>query len=184
MLISGIATLVGVILFAVYFVTLNMMMGGIGLFMGIPGAVVLYIYWKKEDDIITEKGKTKQKFNSLSIYEDKIKFEDMAKPTEYIMKCRNTGEKVNVNIWPIGETNCTRFVLPDTQYMDPSVFGQRVLQLPAHRKIFTKRQDLLQKLKPLFVILGILVVWILIITTTGDDNSEVTAWQGIIQHLM
>ena len=170
---SGIAAVGGLICFVVYFITLNMAVGGIGIFLIFPGAILFYTYWKKEDDIITEKSKAKQKCNSLSIYEDNIKFENMAVPTEYYMKCRNTGEKVNVNIWPIDQQNCRRFILPDTQYMDPSVFGQRVLQLPAHRKIFTKRQDILQKLKPLFVILGIIVVWILIITTTGDDNSEV-----------
>jgi hypothetical protein len=56
--------------------------------------------------------------------------------------------------------------LPDQQYFDPQLLASRVLELPAHRRIFRRKQTLLQQLSPMMAALGVVIMWIIIITTT------------------
>jgi hypothetical protein len=167
LIISGMIAGVGLILFIAYFFTLNMVMGAPGIILTAAGIFWFYRNLKTGGDTVAKHiGETsKAQVNSLCLYPYEIKFEDVYEPAGQLMKCRNDGKYYHVNIQN-GDNKLVAFMLPDTQYMDPEVFAQRVLELPAHRKIFTRRQDLFQKLKPLFIILGIIIVWILILTTT------------------
>ena len=167
LLISGAIAGVGLILFIAYFFTLNMVMGAPGVILTAAGLIWFFRILKKGGDTVAKHiGETpKAQVNSLCLYPYEVKFEDVYNPAGQLMKCRNDGKYYHVNIQN-RDNKLVAFMLPDTQYMDPEVFAQRVLELPAHRKIFTRRQDLFQKLKPLFIILGIIIVWILILTTT------------------
>ena len=59
------------------------------------------------------------------------------------------------------------FILPDQKYYDPTVFAERVLELPAHRKIFTRREGMGQYIKTGLLIVAMLVLGIVMIATSG-----------------
>lgn len=176
LVLGGLLTAIGLAMFLSYVFTLNMVIGAPGVFMVGGGVILFYIYWKKADDAVTEfVGKpSKEQFNSLSIYPDKMIFENVHQPGGQVWKCKNDGKRYFVNIWDEERRRLVPFELPDQQYYDPRVFAERVLGLPAHRKIFTRRQDLFHKLRPIFLIVAIILVWILIVTTTGNEGE--TAW--------
>lgn len=169
MILCGIVIAVGVGLFAVYFKTLNVVMGLPGVIMIAVGLFALRHYWTSEGDIATEHigGVKKDIVNSLCIYQNKIVFEDVVKPGGFPMLCTNLKKKFHVNIWDVAANRLVPFVLPDQQYCDPNVFAQRVLGLPAHRKIFERKPKLLQRLKTALLVIAIGIVWLLILTTTG-----------------
>lgn len=106
--------------------------------------------------------------NCMNIYPDKIVFENM--PDKSLegqpWKCENDGRSYYVHIWNEEDKRLREFKLPDQAYMDPQVFAERPLELPAHRRIFRQKQTLLQQLSPIMVLGAIVIVWILIITTT------------------
>ena len=169
MILSGIVIAVGVGLFVIYFKTLNVVLGLPGVVMIAAGIFALRHFWTSEGDIATEHigGAKKELVNSLNIYPDKIVFEDMAKPEGFPMLCTNLKKKFYVNIEDVATHKLIPFVLPDQQYCDPNVFAQRVLGLPAHRKIFERKPKLLQRLKTALLVIAIGIVWLLILTTTG-----------------
>ena len=84
------------------------------------------------------------------------------------MKCVGLKGNYFVNIWDEASKRLIPFVLPDQQYCDPIVFAQRVLGLPAHKKIFERKPKLLQRLKTALLVIAIGIVWLLILTTTGS----------------
>ena len=96
-------------------------------------------------------------------------FENVYEPQGFPMTCLNDKKKYYVNIQdPTGKSKgLVPFVLPDQQYYDPGVFAERVLELPAHQKIFTRKPNLFQKIKTGLLVLAIGIVWLLILTTTG-----------------
>lgn len=116
------------------------------------------------------KAKTPQ-YNSLCIYPDKAIFEDVLNPEALKAqkkRCINDGKDYYVFIFDdsLGHSGqLTPLILPDQLYMSPEKLGQQVLELPAHRRIFQRKQKLLEQLQPAFVIVGIIAVWILILTT-------------------
>lgn len=171
--ISGTMIGIGVLFFMMYFFTLNMILGGIGLFIGAGGAILFYYYWNQNRDAIVKLvGETpKEEVNSLTIYQDHIVFENVHKPGGFLWQCINDGKHYFVNWWNPVKKLIEPFVLPDQQYYDPQVFAERVLTLPAHRKIFTKKQDLLHKLRPVFLFVIAVAIWILIMTTTGNGGG-------------
>ena len=83
------------------------------------------------------------------------------------MLCVNLKKSFYVNIEDAASKKLVPFVLPDQQYYDPNVFAQRVLGLPAHRKIFERKLKLMQKLKTALLVMAIGIVWLLILTTGG-----------------
>lgn len=168
-ILSGIVIAVGVGLFVVYFKTLNVVLGLPGVIMIVAGLFTLRHFWGSEGDIATEHidGAKKEIVNSLNIYKDRIVFEDMPKPEGFPMTCVNLKKKFYVNIDDVVTKKLIPFVLPDQQYCDPIVFAQRVLGLPAHRKIFERKPKLLQRLKTALLVIAIGIVWLLILTTTG-----------------
>lgn len=175
MVISGIVGAVGLICFVAYVLTEQMMFGAPGVIMTAAGGIAFRYFWKKEGETATEhisgqpKGK-KVSYNSLCIYPDKVIFENVHEPKGFPMQCLNDNKKYFVNIWDVESKRLIPFVLPDQQYSDPGVFAQRVLGLPAHRRIFAKKPKLIQKLKTGLLVGAIAIVWLLILTTTGSGG--------------
>jgi len=166
---SGSIAVCGLGMFIIYFITQDMMMGGPSVFMMAGGVLIFKYYWSRSSDVVTEHiGEvSKTQVNSLCIYEDRIVFEDVVTPAGYPWTCLNDNKKYYVNIWDKVVKRLVPFVLPDQQYYDPGVFAERVLALPAHRKIFRRKEKLFQKVKTALLVLSILIVWLLIISTTG-----------------
>lgn len=172
MVLSAAASIAGLGLFILYFKTTNIIIGLPGVVLMVAGIFALRHYWKKEGDMSIDKlgGKKKTvQYNSLVIRRDKITFEDMANPEGFPMQCLNDNKNYFVYIQNLKTEALAPFVLPDQQYMDPQEFAQRVLGLPAHRKIFERKPKLMQKLKTALLVLAIGIVWLLIMTTTGGS---------------
>lgn len=174
---SGTLAVVGLAMFIVYFFTQNMVIGAPSIFMMGGGFFIFRYFWARTEDVVTEHiGEVKKgQVNSLCIYEDKLVFEDVANPAGYPWECLDDHKKYYINIWGTawgqGIQELVPFVLPDQQYYDPIVFAERVLALPAHRKIFMRKEKLLQKLKTVMLVAAIGIVWLLIITTTGSGGG-------------
>lgn len=169
LVIAGILISVGLVFFAIYFFTLNMVFGASFIFL-IGGGVVLFkYYWGKTDDaVIQHIGEVnKAQVNSLCLYRDRIAFENINEPSGYPQQCLNDKKHYFVNIWDEATKRLVPFILPDQQYYDPGVFAERVLELPAHQKIFARKPNLFQKIKTGLLVLAIGIVWLLILTTTG-----------------
>lgn len=170
MLIMGGALIgIGLVMFTVYFFTQNMVFGGPSIFL-IGGGVILFkYYWGKTDDaVIQHIGEVnKAQVNSLCLYPNKIAFENVNDPEGYPQQCLNDKKHYYVQKWDEATKRLVSFVLPDQQYYDPGVFAERVLELPAHQKIFTRKPNLFQKIKTGLLVLAIGIVWLLILTTTG-----------------
>lgn len=171
MIISGASTIIGTGMFILYFFSLNKIIGVPGIFMAIAGVFVFNYYWKKEESIAVDHLdgiKRKHTSNSLCIYPSKVVFEDVYQPSGFPWTCENDGKKYYVNIQEsLEKKNLVPFILPDQQYCPPEYLAQRVLGLPAHKKIFESKPKLIQKLKTMFLVLAIGIVWLLILTTTG-----------------
>lgn len=178
-LIVGIACfLVAVILIFLYFKTQQMIFGyiifppvGLGLWF-------IHLFRVRKEEITEVVYSTmpipKEQVNSMNIYPAEkggIKFEDMAKPEGQPRVCVNDSKPYFVHIWDEDKKRLAPFNLPDQQYYDPRVFAERVLELPAHRKIFQRKQTLLQKLSPFILILVIFAEWLIIITTTSPKGG-------------
>jgi hypothetical protein len=171
MILSGIVAVAGLGLFILYFFTLNMALGLPGIVMAVGGAFAFNYFWKQEGEISVERiqgGTADTTANTLCIYPDKVIFENVYNPGGFPMLCENDKKKYFVNIWDMVGKRLMPFILPDQQYYDPTVFAQRVLGLPAHRKIFERKPKLLQKLKTALLVIAIGIVWLLILTTTGE----------------
>lgn len=170
MILSGVVVAAGVGLFVIYFMTLNIVAGLPGIIMIVAGIFALRHYWTSEGDISVEHVGERKKaiVNSLNIYQDRIEFADVEEPKGFPLLCVNLKKKFHVHIWDVATEKLVPFVLPDQQYCDPNVFAQRVLGLPAHRKIFERKPKLLQRLKTALLVIAIGIVWLLILTTTGD----------------
>jgi len=169
LVLAGILICVGLVFFAIYFFTLNMVFGASFIFL-IGGGVILFLYyWKKGDDaVIQHIGEVnKTQVNSLCLYPNRIVFENVESPKGYPQQCLNDKKHYFVNIWDGAINRLVPFVLPDQQYYDPGVFAERVLELPAHQKIFMRKPTLFQKIKTGLLVLAIGIVWLLILTTTG-----------------
>lgn len=171
LILSGTAAIGGLALFVIYFFTANISIGAPSVFMMAGGFFAFKYYWSKSDDVVTEHiGEvSKVQVNSLCIYPDKVVFEDVHKPEGFPWECINDHKKYFVNIWDLATNRLVPFALPDQQYYDPVVFAERVLALPAHRKIFRKKEQLLQKIKTALLVVTILIVFFLILTTTGNS---------------
>ncbi len=172
MVILSIAMVIGgVALFVVYFRTLNVAFGLPGFIIAAVGMFTFFHYWGAEGDLAVEHIAGEKKaaiVNSLNIYSDLIEFADVDEPKGFPLTCINLRKKFYVNIWDEATKKLIPFVLPDQQYCDPGVFAQRVLGLPAHRKIFEHKPKLLARLKTALLVLAIGIVWLLILTTTGS----------------
>lgn len=170
LIVSGITAVAGLGMFVIYFFTNNIAIGAPSVFMMAGGFLVFKYYWSRTEDVVTEHiGEVKkEQVNSLCIYPTKVVFEDVVNPEGYPWECLDDHKKYFVNIWDLATKRLIPFVLPDQQYYDPVVFAERVLALPAHRKIFRRKEQLFQKIKTALLVVTILIVFFLILTTSGS----------------
>jgi len=177
---GALGVMVGLVGFIVYYFTMNLILGIPGVLVGFGGAILFKYYWDKTGDLQVEEhgGVQQAQVNCLNIYRDRILFEDWkpegkTKPEGYIWKCLNDKKPYWLNISPLeynlaaAKTQLSPLQLPDQQYYDPTVFAERVLSLPAHRRMFKRREKAGQVIKTALLVLTIIVLWIVILTTTG-----------------
>lgn len=105
--------------------------------------------------------------NSLTLYPNKVVFEAVQNPQGQPWKCHNDNKLYYIHIYDEKAQQLKVFNLPDQQYMEPGIFATRVLELPAHRRIFARKQKLLEQLTPVIMVVAMIVVAILIAMTTG-----------------
>jgi len=160
--------LAGIGLFIGYFITLNMLFGYVFIAPMLAAWWFYHKYKKSREEAVEEaiystKPVATGQVNSMNIYpadEGGVVFENTAKPEGQPKICENDGKPYFVHIWDIATKRLRPFMLPDTQYYDPRVFAERVLELPAHRRIFQRKQTVMQKLKPAILFLLIIALWI------------------------
>jgi len=168
---SGLSVVGGIGMFSIYFINHNMAFGAPSVLMIGVGFLVFKYYWGRTQEVVTMQiGEvTKEQVNCMNIYPDRIVFEDMPKPEGYPQECLNDHKSYFVNIWGTAWGGTLKqlipFTLPATQYCDPGVFAERVLSLPAHRKIFERKETFLHKIKTVGLVVAIGIVWLLIVTT-------------------
>lgn len=155
-----------------YFMTNNMMFGYAFLVPGALGYFLIHKYTKAKDKITeTIYSKTpipSVQVNSMNIYpanQGGVKFEDVDSPDGQPWICDNDSKPYFIHIWDDKIKKLTEFKLPDEQYYDPRIFAERVLGLPAHRRIFIRKQNIVQKLSPFMLLVLIVILWIVIVTT-------------------
>lgn len=166
-------------IFILYVITLQMFLGY--LFVP-PIGLAVFFYWrfKKKTEQVADlayygEKPLKLQVNSLNIYPPEkggVLFEDTAKPEGQPWICDNDGKPYFIHCW---NSKLSEFMLPDQVYCDPKYFGQRVLSLPAHRRLFVRKESLLKKASPFILLLVILAGWILILTTVPKQEEAKTA---------
>lgn len=133
-------------------------------------AAIFFAYkgwiYEVEKVIITGAKRPTKKVNSLNIYprltnEGKIApgcivFEDTEHPKGQPMRCLDDGLSYYVHIWDMKEKALVPFLLPDGQYFDPGEFGN-VLEMPAHKRLFTRKMSMLQKMGPWIMCVALIV---------------------------
>lgn len=125
----------------------------------------------QKPDIIMLDGKRieapRVQVNSLNMYSNRVAFENVGNPEGQPWRWRQDNRSYFVNKQDDKEKKLKPFELPDQSFYDPRTFAERVLGLPAHQKIFRRREKLLDQLKPVFLGVMIVVVAILMTMTTG-----------------
>lgn len=172
LVIFGMILLIGAGLIIIYMVTTNLVMGFIAVPLLFGGGIGFYYYWNLPKDLHVKYigDIPKEQVNSLIIFPGMLKFANIAKPEGFVWYWIDDGKPYYL-YWENPKTNKLEpFNLPDQQYYDPRVFAEVVLTLPCHRKLFTHKQDLIKKLRPLFAAVIGLGIWILILTTTGKPG--------------
>ncbi len=180
LVLSGIGILFGVGGFILMVAANAVLIGAPAILIGVPSAIAFKIYWDKTETSLQVEhigDVPKKQVNCLSIYRDRVVFEDWhnpdTKPGGYIQECQNDHKKYWVNISdleysnPGGKAALAPFQLSDQQFFDPTVFAERVLSLPAHRELFKQKEKWPQIIKTGLLVLTVAIIWILILTTTG-----------------
>lgn len=169
---AGIMMLAGGIGVVSYVFTFNMIIGVPSAMLAFGGFLLGYHAWNRDEDIYTEKheGYTAEQVNSLNIYRDRIRFETVENPEGYPLQCINDHKPYYVHIWDEVQNKPIAFILPDQQYYDPGVFAERVIELPAHRRVCKRREKMGQHIRTALLVLTIVVLWFLIMTTTGTGG--------------
>jgi len=93
---TGVAFLLGVVLFAIYVFSANIAVGGPAVLLLIGGGFSFWHFWKRRGDsgAVEHIGEVpKEQMNSLCIYPSEIKFEDVYEPEGYPWECQNDGKK-------------------------------------------------------------------------------------------
>ena len=167
--ITGIVT--GILLTVLFFAAdLSGIVFVIAAVMIVISSILLKKWWGSigEDEsrvIVTDKNVPSGRVNSMNIYPDKIRFEEVEEPKGQPWKCENDSKSYHIHIFDEETELLKEFQLPDQAYMDPQLLASRVLELPAHRRIFRRKQTLLQQLSPMMAAFGVIIMWIIIITT-------------------
>jgi len=173
LLFFGTLMAVGAAFAIIYFFSMNMILAIAGVPFLFIGGLGFFYFWGQSKDIqVKYVGEVPAgQVNALVIYANEIKFENIAKPEGFPWLWIDDGKHYYVYWDDPRLKKLTPFTLPDQQYYDPRIFGKRVLTLPCHRKIFQRKQDLIQKLRPFIAgVIGV-ALWILILTTTGGNTG-------------
>lgn len=177
LLLAGVLMLIGIAGFIGYAITMNMAFGAPAVVIGLGGGILFYYQWNAGTGDVkilhfestVPEGKTA---NSLNIYRDRIVFEYTDKAEGFPYTCTNDRRKYFLNLsndnWNVKQTGLRPFMLPDNQYYDPQVFAERPLSLPATRKVMRRREKMSGAVKTAILAVVILILWILIVTTTGQ----------------
>lgn len=139
-----------------------------GIFLALKG-------WSYETDkvIITGSKRPVGEVNSLNIYArkdnagkvtpDRVVFENVKHPLGQPSRCISDGRSYFVHILDLATGKLVPFLLPDSQFFDPTEFGN-VLEMPAHRRLFQRKVSLMQKVAPYVMLIALIVsLFILVI---------------------
>lgn len=181
MILGGCLIVVGIGGFILYFAIGNTFLGGFAVVSAVIGSFVFWHYWRKAEGEMTvtkydfAKPVMPEVINCLNFYRDRIVFEHYVPegrdtPEGFPMECLNDHKKYWLNIsndnWNENQTGLKPFILPDNQFYDPVVFAERVLELPAHRRVMKRKEKLSGVIKTALLVGTIIIIWILILTTT------------------
>lgn len=175
--------IIGLVMGYYYSTSMNMLLAvGAIIFLG-GGGFMIYISRRqitKGGGITKYVGAPKmEQVNSLNLYPNLVEFDEVYQPRGMPWQCMDDHKYYYVNIWDNpknGKDNkCQPFVLPDQQYMEPEYLAERVLELPAHQRLFRRKSNLMNALKIGILLIAMVIIWILIMTTTGDKGDE-TVW--------
>lgn len=168
-----------------------MYLGVPGVFAILGGGFLAYSGLKKREEniiFVTASGRESNvkaatlKANSLNIYPDRVEFAEMPPAERQGMprRCRRDNKYYFVHIWDTAWGNknpqdkLVPFKLPDTQYRDPRVFAIN-LRLPAHRELVKRKATLFEKLSPIFLVIGLVIVSIvLVIAMSPPPQTDTT----------
>lgn len=159
---------------------MNQILSIAGLVIGATG--VWYGLKRHERTIITDtSGKViKQKdLNAVNFYAERgddgkvratlVRFEHMDDPEGIPRRLKNDGKLYYVNIWDVEKKALVPFHTPDIwQYYPPYEFA-RVLTLPAHKRMFTRRPNLFEKVRPWIMIAAIIIMAIIQVVVGGQN---------------
>lgn len=134
------------------------------------GAFLVYRGWNKTTDIetvIVGQKKVTTPVNSLNIYAkkdretgkiypEKVVFEMLPNPMGQPQQCTNNGKWYHVHIWDLATNKLSPFVLPDSQFFDPREFAN-VIKMPAHKKLFSRKMSMIQKIGPWVMVVAFLI---------------------------
>jgi hypothetical protein len=176
---SGVFALIGTIMLIAYIMNpASMVVGGAGVFILGIGALGIWYFWKGSDDFVktsvsTKKPKTGDA-NAMILREGVVRFDDIyVKEGEELPgrehRCRNDNRFYHVLLDDSKKEkpNYMPFELPDQQYYSPQVFAERVIDLPAHRRLFTRREGMGQYIKTGLLLVGMAIVGIVMIASGG-----------------
>jgi len=178
--------LLGFFLFYEYSKNIHNMILGIGGFVLVGGGgLLVYLMFQAGGGIFSvgesaTKRAPLEEINALIISPDLVYFEQLAPkdvPTWQARKCRNNGKLY----WIFKETITKdklrvreKFVLPDTAYRDPREVAN-YLNIPAHRRLAQREASLFQKIAPGLIVVAMLVVGIIWIASTPNQQPTVAA---------
>jgi len=159
----------------------QMVMGAVGVFGLIDGAVVVYLGLKRGEvvthaaimgrDLISDA-------NTLLVQRDRLEYANVDQkliPEDYQWrKCRNDGIFYRVLIQAIDNAKSAveyngrtfnEFILPDTQYRDPREFANN-LNIPSHRRLAKRKATLIQNIAPWILVVAIIIMGIIFVMNT------------------
>ena len=152
----------------------NILLAFLTLIMLPGGGYLAYRGWGKRDEglIITPGG---QKFvagpvNSINISPDSIDFVMVKEPKGHPQEVLNFHKYFYVNIFDEESGGYKPLTLPDTKYRDPREMAN-ILNLPAHRRLISRRPSLVQKIAPFAILIAICIVGFLHLVLGGSNGG-------------
>ncbi len=121
---------------------------------GIANSVNIYPVKEEDSDrILPERISFELVGEDGKVVKEGVTLDKGTHPPGQPWQCLNNGNWYYLNYWDLTKKELKPFLLPDNQYFDPAEFAN-VISMPAHQKLFTERQNLLQQLAPGLMLLG------------------------------
>lgn len=137
-----------------------LMLAGLG-----GGGFLLYrgIRAGKNVAVVTEKGvQAIADVNAIVIRKRTLTLDHLEDPKGFPVRVKNNGKLWHL-YWERPDDTLEPYELPDgCQYFDPQEYAS-ALSMPAHRKLFSHRQSLLEQLTPGFLAIGMIIAGIVLI---------------------